>query len=76
MDKLSNYDMFVGGTKRQYQDIAKESGVDAGLFVENALIRGGCFWSERYKIPVPGILSNGYQLKHSEFILRLKISKA
>lgn len=43
MDKLSQYDMFIGGTKKQYQQIAKESGVDAELFVENAIVRGGCF---------------------------------
>lgn len=72
MDKLQQGDMFVGGSEKQYKEIARLSDVDIKFFTEVSLLRGGCFWSERFKMPIPGILMSGTKINHADFFDRLK----
>lgn len=76
IDRLNQHDMITGATPSQYKQIAKISGVDPLFFVESAIARGGCFWSDRYNIPIPGKLSHGKTMEVNEFINRLKAMKS
>lgn len=72
---LCMHDMVIGASKSQYLEIAKTCDIDEGFFVENSLVRGGCFWSSRYKIPIPGKLDGGNRISAELFIERLKNTK-
>lgn len=71
-DNLEQCDCLVGGSKSDYKEIAVISGIDIDFFVENAIIRGGCFWSDRKNIPIPGIIRGGKIIRSEVFISLLK----
>lgn len=77
-ETLKQNDLFLNGTKEQYLQIVKlvlGENCDKGLLqfmVENCLIRGGLFWSERVGNIVPGKLQNGNQYSFKEYFTRLK----
>lgn len=77
-ETLKQNDLFLNGTKEQYSQIVKlvlGKNYDKGLLqfmVENCLIRGGLFWSERIENVVPGKLQNGNQYSFKEYFTRLK----
>lgn len=78
MDKLNQNDLFLGGTKKQYEEIVSTALGDQNekglrtFMVENCIIRGGLFWSERLQNVVPGKLANGNQYSFKEYLTRLK----
>jgi hypothetical protein len=72
---LNQNDMIKNATVKQYTQIAELSGIDVDFFVESSVIRGGCFWSHRYKIPIPGVLSVGNLIPVNKFIENLKVIK-
>jgi hypothetical protein len=76
---LNQNDHFHGGTKQQYKQIATVAMGDdlnkkvRDILVSDCKIRGGCFWSERLQMIVPGKLRNGGQnLSFEVFFERLK----
>lgn len=72
-NKLQQCDCIIGGSKSDYQNIAKIANVDIGLFTESSLIRGGCFWSERKNIPIPGVIKGSRIIEKNIFIDLLNI---
>lgn len=65
---LGNLDMIVNASKSDYIEIAELAGIDVGLFVESSLARGGCFWSERYRVPIPGVINHGNKVDVDYFV--------
>lgn len=72
---LQGNDMVTGAKKSDYKLIAQTAGVDVGLFVESSLARGGCFWSERYMVPIPGVIKHGRKIGISDFVSGIKAMK-
>jgi len=77
--QLQNFDSFNGGTLKQYRQIAEIAltQLDAEPLkheIDNMLIRGGVFWSDRKKALIAGKLQNGanQQLDFKTFLQRLK----
>ena len=73
---LGNLDMIVNASKSDYTEIAELAGVDVGLFVESSLARGGCFWSERYRVPIPGVINHGKKIDILDFVSGVKEMKS
>lgn len=73
MEILKQNDSFIGGTEKQYQQITKLLGLEKKNHVINdSVIRGGLFWSEKLKQVVPGKLSNSDKYTFQQFIVKLK----
>jgi hypothetical protein len=77
MQVLKQNDCFIGGTEKQYKEIFKIVfyNTEFGLSVRkqntnNAVIRGGVFWSERCNTVIAGSIS-GNKLTLKEFKERL-----
>lgn len=75
MGSLNALDMVRNATTKQYKEIATLSNVDIDMFVESSVARGGCFWSAKYQIPIPGVLNHGNCIETKDFINRLKEMK-
>ena len=75
---LQEFDCFIGGTKKQYTEIAHTAlkHLDAEPLkseIDNMLIRGGVFWSKRKNTLIAGKLKNNSKpLDFKTFLIKLK----
>lgn len=77
MEKLKQNDGIVNPTAEQALKIFKASnlkavGLDKQTFINDCIVRGGIFWSERYNRPFAGNLSSGNKLQFKDFLSRIQ----